>query len=135
MPASCTALTVVAAPSSPAGASHDEQQSDAAPGNRWANSGRSLASFRNTNAAARIVSFYADQYGVEAVIMTSTVPGSATENGTKIMGPFAPSKFNNHNTTEVATTGQIHITHNGADADLMICPFELNMGLFEGIGC
>lgn len=131
MPASCTSLTVVAAASTPAGPTHDEQQSDASPGNKWVNTHPMLLSARNTNVASKIISFYADIIGVEAVIMTSTIPGSATENGTRVLGPFPPSKFSDHNTTEAASTGQVMITHNGADADLMLCPFILNQSLLS----
>lgn len=129
MPASCTALTVIGPASTPAGPSWDEQQSDASPGNRFANARGTFLHARNTNASSRVISFYADSYGAEIVVMTVTIPGSATENGERHLGPFPAAKFNDHSATEAASSGQVMLSHNGADADLMLTPILTNTQL------
>lgn len=127
MPASCTALTVVGPASTPAGPSWDEQQSDAAPGNRFANARGTLLGARNTNASSRVLTFYADLYGAEVALMTATVPGSATENGFRLLGPFPAKDFGNHTTTEAASNGQVMVSQNGADADIMFTVYVVNL--------
>lgn len=124
MPAGCTALTVLQPPVTPFAASFDEQQSDAAPGNYFVNDGDTQLYLRNANASARTITFYADIYGAERTIGTATLPGSGTENGVLILGPFPTGLFNNHSTTESARTGSAMFSHSGADADVMCCPFK-----------
>jgi len=125
MPASTVSLVVVGPGGTPAGAAHDEQQSTAL-GNSFDNSEPTILVVRNTNVAARVITFLADRYGGERTVMTATIPGSATENGTAILGPFPPEPFNDHSTTDATKMGVVQFTHNGANADLQLCPTRLN---------
>jgi hypothetical protein len=127
--ATAVALTKVAAPTAPSGTAWDEQQSTAA-GNKFTNDGRTLLGGRNTNVASRVLTFYVDVFAVEVALMLVTVPGSATENGQAMMGPFPKPVFDNHDTTSSASTGSVVLAHNGANADLMFCPFGIGIGLF-----
>ncbi len=128
MPASTTALTVIAAPSTPAGSSFDEQASDVSPGNNFANpDGNTLLYARNTTAGALDLIFEADVFGTERTVLQTSIPGSGTENGVKILGPFPPSKFNEHGTTEAASTGKVFVRQaTGSDGQVVLCPFRVN---------
>lgn len=130
--ATAVALTAaLPAPSKPTGYTWAEQSNTAA-GNKIANTGRTMMGVRNSNAAARTVSFYADIFAVEVVILTKSVPGSGTANGLDTWGPFPRGVFNDHSTTSAANNGQLVFSSTGSDADLKLCPFELSDGLLFG---
>lgn len=124
MPAGATALSVVAPAATPAGASFNEQSSDAS-GMKFANDGETYLYVRNTTVSAVPLSFFSDKYGAEIEVLEVSIPGSATEHGVKILGPFDPVFFNDHATTEAASTGSVIMTHTGSDADLQVCPFRM----------
>lgn len=130
MPAGTVTLTVIGPGSSPAGPTYDEQQGTAA-GNSFDNSDAVALVVRNTNAAARVVTFVADRYGVERTVLTATIPGSATENGTAVLGPFPSELFNDHSTTDATKQGHVMFTHNGINTDLNFCPVRLNRGFMR----
>ncbi len=130
MPSGTVSLTVVGPGSTPAGPTHDEQQSTAA-GNSFENDGSTLLIVRNTNASSRVITFVADRYGAEQTVITSTIPGSGTENGTKVLGPFPPEAFNDHGTTDSAKNGHAMFTHSGSNSDLMLCPTKINRSLLK----
>ncbi len=123
MPAGCTALTKVAA-NPPHGGSFNEQASDASPGNKFAAQADKTRLFvRNTTETAIELNVYADKYGEEVLLQSTSIPGSGTENGERILGPW-PAEFLEHSTTEVASNGQVMVAHAGSDGDLMLCPFD-----------
>jgi hypothetical protein len=131
MPASTTPLTVVGPSSSPAGAAFNEQNSDASPGSNFLNARGTLLYARNTTASPITLIFEADVLGVERTVMTVDVPGSGTEHGVAIIGPFPAHLFNDHSTTTSsgADQGKVYVRHAGADADIVLCPFVPNLGL------
>ena len=124
MPAGATALIIVAPAGSPAGASFNEQTSDAS-GMKFVNDGETYLYVRNATVSAVPLSFFSDKYGAELEILEVSIPGSATEHGVKILGPFDPVFFNDHATTESASTGSVICTHTGSDGDLQVCPIKL----------
>ena len=130
MPAGTITLTVVGPGATPAGPTYDEQQSTAA-GNSFDNSDPVALVVRNTNAASRIVTFFADRYGAERTLMTATIPGSGTENGTAVLGPFPSDVFNDHSATDVTKQGHVMFSHNGINTDLFFCPVRLNRGFMR----
>jgi hypothetical protein len=130
MPAGTVTLVNVGPGSSPAGPTYDEQQGTAA-GNSFDNTDAILLVCRNTNAAARVVTFFADRYGAERTIMTATIPGSATENGTSVLGPFPSDVFNDHSTTDATKQGHVMFSHNGINTDLFFCPVRVNRSLMR----
>ncbi|MBM4356956.1 MAG: hypothetical protein FJ096_02495 [Deltaproteobacteria bacterium] len=130
MPAGTVTLTVIGPGSTPAGPTYEEQQGTAA-GNSFDNSDPVALVVRNTNASARIVTFVADRYGVERTVLTATIPGSATENGTAVLGPFPSELFNDHSTTDATKQGHVMFTHNGINTDLKFCPVRLNRGFMR----
>lgn len=130
MPAGTVSLTIVGPGGTPAGPTYDEQQGTAA-GNSFDNAEPTMLVCRNTNAAARVVTFFADRYGGERTVMTATIPGSGTENGTAVLGPFPSDVFNDHSTTDAAKMGTVMFTHNGINTDLQFCPLRINRGLIR----
>lgn len=128
MPAGTITLTLVGPGSSPSGPTYDEQQGTAA-GNSFDNTDTVMLVCRNTNAASRVVTFFADRYGAERTIMTATIPGSATENGTAVLGPFPSDVFNDHSTTDSTKQGHVMFSHNGINTDLFFCPVRVNRSL------
>jgi len=133
MPASTTALTVLAAPGTPAGPTWDEQDTDVSPGNNFDNDGVTMLFARNNTAGAIDLIFEADLYGTERTVLQVTIPGSGTENGVKVLGPFPPGRFNNHDTTEVASTGKVFVRQaSGTDGQVKLCPFKVNRSLLAG---
>ena len=130
MPASTTALTVLASPPTPAGVSFDEQASDVSPGNRFPNKPGTRLYVRNTQAGAINVLFESDKYGAERTVLTVSIPGSGTEHGVKVLGPFPAADFNDHSTTEAGSNGYVMCRQaTGSDGDLVFCPFEDNPNL------
>jgi hypothetical protein len=131
MPVGTVSLTVVGPGNTPAGPSYDEQQSTAA-GNSFDNGGGDIMLVvRNTHGTARTMTFVVDRYGAEQTVMTKSIPGSGTETGLAVLGPFPPSSFNDHSTTDSAKQGHVMFTHNGSNADLMICPVKVNRSLLS----
>lgn len=130
MPAGTITLTVIGPGATPAGPTYDEQQSTAA-GNSFDNGDSVLLVVRNTNASARVLTFFADRYGTERTVMTATVPGSATENGTAVLGPFPSDVFNDHSATDSAKQGHVMFSHNGVNADLLLAPIKINRSLMR----
>lgn len=129
MPASMTALTVLAAPSTPGGQAFDEQASDQDPGNKFACAPGTRLYARNTTAGAINLVFEADLYGAEVDLLTVAIPGSGTENGVKILGPFPP-EFLQHGTTEAASNGSVFVRQaSGSDGEIVLCPFQNNPNL------
>jgi hypothetical protein len=130
MPASTTALVLVSS-QSPAGPTMDEQASDVSPGNSFENSaGDVMLYVRNTTGSSIPLLFEADAYGAERTVLSKTIPGSGTENGVAICGPFPPSRFNDHSTTEVASNGRVFVRQgSGSDGDLVMCPFRVPRSL------
>jgi len=130
MPAGTITITVLGPGAGPAGPTYDEQQSTAA-GNSFDNNDATVLVCRNTNATARVITFVADRYGAERTIMTATIPGSATENGTAVLGPFPSDVFNDHSTTDSTKQGHVMFTHNGVNADLFLAPVRVNRALMR----
>lgn len=129
MPAGATNLNVLGPPSSPAGITYAETTLDAANGNKFDNDGKVILTVRNTTAGAIILDFYADTpEGNEVKVMSVSIPGSGTANGIKRLGPFPPSRYNNHNTTEAASSGKVIMKQASAGA-LNACAEQLNMSL------
>lgn len=127
MPATPTALTAIGPASSPAGPSFDEQGNDVTNGNKFDNNDRTKLYVRNTTVGAIVLNFYADLYGVETLILAVSIPGSGTEHGVKILGPFPSQDFNDHTTTASSTNGQVHCkAASGSSNDLMLCPYHEN---------
>lgn len=129
MPASAVALTVLAAPASPGGPTWDEQASTVSPGNKFAADGLVLLHVRNTTASAINVVFEADLYGTERTLLQVSIPGSGTENGGAILGPF-PASFLDHTTTAAADNGSVFVRQaSGTAGQLVFCPFRVNTGI------
>lgn len=123
MPAGTTALTVVA-PTGNGGLRRDmnEQNSDVSPGNNFVNDGKTYLFARNTQAGANTLVFEAHINGVETTVHTEAVPGSATDNGEVIVGPFAPGLFNQHQGVDL---DRVYVRQgSGADGDVVLCPFK-----------
>jgi hypothetical protein len=134
MPAATVALTTVGPGNSPAGPAFDEQASAApATGNDFDNAGGDTMLYvRNTTAGALDVILEADVFGVERTVLQTTIPGSATEHGVKILGPFKPEQFNDHSTTVPAGTKQGRVMVKqaaGIAGDLVFCPIKVNRSL------
>jgi hypothetical protein len=133
MPAGTTALVVLPAPSTPAGPTWDEQASDVSPGNSFPNDGTTLLYCRNTTASPISVTFEADLYGAEVAILSVAIPGSGTEHGVRVLGPFPPGRFNGHESTDNAKTGHVFVRQaSGSDGQLQLCPFQINRSLLSG---
>lgn len=128
MPASTTSLLVVAAAPTPKGSAFDEQVSDVSPGNSFDNAGGDIMLYvRNTTAGALDVIAEADVMGAERTVFQQAIPGSGTEHGVRILGPFPAAQFNDHSTTEVASNGRVFVRQaTGSDGDLVFCPFRVN---------
>ena len=123
MPASTTALTVVA-PSGAGGLIRDvnEQSSDVSPGNNFINDGKTYLFARNTTASAIDLTFEAHINDVERTVLTATVPGSGTDNGELIVGPFDPALFNVHGAVD---TDRAYVRQaSGSDGEVKLMPFR-----------
>jgi hypothetical protein len=132
MPASTTALTV--APHTDArGFTWDEQPSDVSPGNNFVNDGKTLLFARNTTAGVLALIFEADRYGAERTVMQVNVPANGTENGVAVFGPFPTALFNDHGTTEPASSGRVFVRQaSGTDGQVVLCPFRIEPSLLAG---
>lgn len=132
MPVGSTSLAVVAAVGGISQA-YAETALDAANGNKFINDGKTELHVRNTTAGAIVMDFYADTgptgVGNEVKVASVSIPGSGTNNGVKVLGPFPPSLFNNHNLTEAATTGQVIAKQASAGA-LVGCALQKNAGQY-----
>lgn len=84
----------------------NEQNHDAANGNKFDNQPGTVLFCRNTTVGALDVNFYADINGVEVLLGTVSIPGSGTQNGEKIIGPFKAELFNDHGVSVAAGTAQ-----------------------------
>ncbi len=108
MPAGATTLAALAQATRPNGPTYAETTLDATNGNKFVNDGGTILVVRNTTVGAIVLDFYADTpEGNEVKVMSRSIPGSGTANGITQLGPFPPERYNAHNTTEAASTGQV----------------------------
>lgn len=127
-----TALTDVSVASSSAGPTLNEQNLDATNGNSFTNSWGTVLFVRNTTVAAIILDFYSDLNGLECLIQSTSIPGSGTVNGEKIVGPFPPRLFSDHSTTVSAGTSQGKVflkQRTGSAGDIKVSPLPINQSL------
>lgn len=89
-------------------------------GDTFANDGNTVLLVKNANAATRTVTADAvaslDKPGFGTVPIADsvlTVPGSGTNGGLAMWGPFPPDRFNNSN-------GAVSLTYSDSGADLTI---------------
>jgi len=135
MPTGTTALTVLAPVGDERGPTWDEQASDVSPGNNFDNAHGTFLYARNTTASPIDLIFEADIYGSEITVLQVTIPGSGTENGVKVLGPFPPKAFSDHRTTEAASDGKVFVRQaSGIDGDVVLCPFRANETLLATPG-
>jgi hypothetical protein len=108
MPAGATTLAALAPATRPNGPTYAETTLDAANGNKFPNNGSTILIVRNTTAGAIVLDFFVDTpEGNEVKVMSRSIPGNGTANGIVQLGPFPPERYNEHNTTEAASTGQV----------------------------
>lgn len=92
----------------------------AAGGDVFANDGRTYIIIKNASASTRTATFDAvaslDKPGFGTVPIADTaitVPGSGTNGGLVMIGPFPPDRFNN-------ASGQVSVTYSDSAADLTV---------------
>ena len=133
MPAGATSLSVLGPATNAIGTgiTYAETSIDATNGNKFDNDGDTELVVRNTTAGAIVLDFYADTPdGNEVKVASRSVPGSGTGHGTVVLGPFKPERFNNHNTTEVASSGKVIMKPaSGITGDLVVCAIKKNKSL------
>lgn len=123
MPAATTALTVVA-PSGNGGLSRDiAEQNSVLAGNNFVNDGEVYLFARNTTVAAISLGFEAHINGVETTVHTEAIPGSGTDGGSRIIGPFKPSLFNAHAGVDGDRVYVRQLT--GTAGQVVLCPFKV----------
>lgn len=129
MPANSVALVVMPAPARVDLGTFDEQASTVSPGNKFDDDGVTMLYVRNTTASAITVNFLADLINFERTIASASVPGSGTEGGVLILGPF-PKIFTDHSVTASADNGKVFVKQaSGTDGQLQFCPFRVNPNL------
>jgi hypothetical protein len=124
------AAWAVAAPTAWTGPTTNEQDGDVVNGNQFDNARGTLLQCRNTTAGAINITFYADLLGTEVLVGTVSIPGSGTQNGHKIIGPFPSDAFNNHSTSVPASDGRVLCKQaSGSNGQIKFFPFVVNLGL------
>jgi hypothetical protein len=124
------AAWAVAAATAWTGPTTNEQDADVTNGNQFDNARGTLLQCRNTTAGAINVGFYADLLGTEVLVGTVAIPGNATQNGHKMIGPFPSAVFNVHDVTVPASNGRVVCKQlSGSAAQVKFFPFVVNMGL------
>jgi hypothetical protein len=130
VPAGTTSLIVLDDPGDETGVAWDEQASDVSPGNSFRGGVGVMLYARNTTASPIDLIFEADSYGAEIQVLRVTIPGSGTEHGVRIIGPFPPGRFLNHTTTDATKDGHVFVRQaSGADGALQLSPFRLQFTL------
>jgi hypothetical protein len=99
------------------------QASVVSPGNNFPNTGRTMLAVRNTTVGALDIILEGHLGGVERTLMQESVPGSGTDNGIRIFGPFETDRFNNHNGVDIDRAYVRQAT--GSNGDLTFAPFEI----------
>jgi hypothetical protein len=95
-------------------------------GDSFANDGRTFLLFKNANAASRTLTIAANDttkpgFGTIATPDTTvTIPGSGTNGGLCIVGPFPTERFNN------PTTGKVDLAYS-AVTDLTVSAVKLSV--------
>lgn len=99
------------------------QNSTVSPGNNFVNTGKTMLLARNTQVGAANLLFEGHVLGTEITLATCSVPGSATDSGIRLFGPFETDKFNSHAGADV---DRCYVRQSGgANGDLQLCPFEI----------
>lgn len=125
MPAATVALNVVP-PSGNGGLSRDINESNVniTPGNSFANDGETYLYCRNTTAGAIDLTFRAHINNVETIVHTESIPGTGTDTGVRIVGPFKPSLFNNHGSLGDADKAYV-MAASGSSGDVKACAIKM----------
>lgn len=119
------ALSIQALTSVTGGGLQYTYASAASGGDTFANDGRTFLLVKNANASTRTVTADAvaslDKPGFGTVPISDsvlTVPGSGTNGGLTMWGPFPPERFNN-------SSGAVALTYSDSAADLTIAAVRM----------
>ena len=114
------------------GTTNTESNCDTTNGNKFTNAAGTLLLARNTTVSAIILDFYADLNGVEVLIGSKSIPGSGTNNGGAILGPFPAKFFNDHTVSITGTSAQgavVFKQRSGSAGDIKVAPQLSNVAL------
>lgn len=132
MPASTVSLAVVTG-NSPLGPTFVEQNAVVSPGNNFDNGGGDVLLYaRNTTASPINLIFESDLYGSERTVLIGSVPGSGTQHGVTMFGPFPSELFTNHSTTDGNQNGRVMVRQaTGTVGQVQVCPIRVPRSLLR----